>query len=241
MPAANRSTRPGKSGEKATSERGRTPILVVDDHPLIRQGLRELIKQEPDIEVCGEAASVAEALQRLKEVKPGLVIIDLSLGHGHGLELIKQIRARYPAVRMLVLTMHDPALYAERAMQAGASGFVNKQEPAQKVLDAIRRVLAGGVYLSDRFADRVLGRLVGGRAAAEHLAQSPLERLSDREVEVLALLGRGLTVKEIAAHLHLSTKTIDAHRDHLKKKLGLKSSSELLRYAVTVAIERPSS
>jgi DNA-binding NarL/FixJ family response regulator len=241
MPGANRSARPGKPGERATSERGRTPILVVDDHPLIRQGLRELIKQEPDIEVCGEAASVAEALQRLKEVKPALVIIDLSLGHGHGLELIKQIRARYPAVRMLVLTMHDAALYAERAMQAGASGFVNKQEPAQKVLDAIRRVLAGGVYLSDRFADRILGRLVGGRSAAEHLAQSPLERLSDREVEVLALLGRGMTVKEIAAHLHLSTKTIDAHRDHLKKKLGLKSSSELLRYAVTVAMERPSS
>jgi DNA-binding NarL/FixJ family response regulator len=208
---------------------------------LIRQGLRELIREEQDIEVCGEAASVAEALQCLKEVKPTLVIIDLSLGHGHGLELIKQIRARYPSVRMLVLTMHDAALYAERAMQAGASGFLNKQEPAQQVLDAIRRVLAGGVYLSDRFADRILGRLVGGRSAAEHLAQSPLERLSDREVEVLALLGRGMTVKEIAAHLHLSTKTIDAHRDHLKKKLGLKSSSELLRYAVTVAMERPSS
>ncbi|HEV8356306.1 MAG TPA: response regulator transcription factor [Gemmatimonadales bacterium] len=231
---------PGAPKPASRSKAGRRArILIVDDHPLIRRGLSELINRELDVEVCGEAATIAEALERVERLAPELALIDLQLEDGLGLELIKQIRARRPATRMLVLTMHDAALFAERAIQAGASGFLNKQEPAHEVLAAIRRVLEGGVYLPERFAGEALGRLLGRRSAVRHPMSPAAQRLSDREVEVMTLLGLGHTVKEIAVRLHLSAKTVDAHRDRLKRKLGLRSSTELLRYALALAMEPP--
>jgi DNA-binding NarL/FixJ family response regulator len=232
-PAASGAPKPANPPQAGRRAR----ILIVDDHPLIRRGLSELINRELDVEVCGEAATIAEALERVEQLGPELALIDLQLADGHGLELIKQIRARRPATRMLVLTMHDAALFAERALQAGASGFVNKQEPAHEVLAAIRRVLGGGVSLPERFAGEALGRLLGRRSAVLPPTSPGIQRLSDREVEIMSLLGLGHTVKEIAARLHLSAKTVDAHRDRLKRKLGLRSSTELLRYALALAME----
>jgi DNA-binding NarL/FixJ family response regulator len=226
----------------ADATQGRARVLIVDDHAVLRAGLRELINHEGDLETCGEAADVAGALSQIEEVRPDLVVVDLSLHEGHGMELIKQVRARFPAVSMLVLTMHDERLYAERALRAGARGYIHKEEPAENVIHAIRRVLAGGVYLSGRSADRVLANLVGpgatGKAGGE-AAGPAVNTLSDREMQVLELLGQGRTTRDIARQLRLSPKTVEAHREHLKKKLGLESATELLRYAVTLAIERP--
>ena len=208
----------------------------MDDHALVRKGLRELIEVEPGLEVCGEAADVPEALGLVESAQPGLMVVDLSLREGHGLELIKQVKARHPEILVLVLTMHDERLYAERALATGASGFLNKQEPAERVLQAIRRILSGGVYLSQAGADQVLGRIVGKPAPGEG-TRAP--RLSDRELEVLEMLGRGLSTADIAGQLHLSPKTVEAHRENLKKKLGLRNATELLRYAIAATLEQP--
>ncbi len=214
----------------------RTSVLIVDDHVLVRKGLRELIELEPDLSVVGEAGEVSEALDLVESTRPGLMVVDLSLKEGHGLELIKQVKARHPGILVLVLTMHDERLYAERALATGASGFLNKQEPVERVIQAIRRILAGGVYLSPSGADQVLSRFVGKGTAAEG-AGPP--RLSDRELEVLEMLGRGLSTSDIADQLHLSPKTVEAHRENLKKKLGLRNATELLRYAISAALEQP--
>jgi DNA-binding NarL/FixJ family response regulator len=210
-------------------------VLIVDDHALVRKGLRELIELEPGLEVCGEAGDVPEALDLVESARPGLMAVDLSLREGHGLELIKQVKARHPDIRVLVLTMHDERLYAERALATGASGFLNKQEPAERVLQAIRRILAGGVYLSQTGADQVLGRFVGKSATGEG---APAPRLSDRELEVLEMLGQGISTADIAKQLHLSPKTVEAHRENLKRKLGLRTATELLRYAIAASLEQ---
>jgi DNA-binding NarL/FixJ family response regulator len=204
-------------------------VLIVDDHALVRRGLAELIDQQADLEVCGEAEDISEALDIIEREQPDFAVVDISLKDGSGLELIKQVKARYPDVRMLALSMHDEKLFAERALRAGAEGYLNKQEPAEKVIEAIRAVLDGRVYLSDEMADRVLHRLVD---KDESVGESLVDTLSDRELEVLELIGRGLTTRQIANELHLSRKTIDTYRDHLKSKLQLKTANELVRYAV---------
>lgn len=206
-----------------------TRVLLVDDHALVREGLARLIEEEPDLEVSGDAADVSAALKLLETEEPDVMVIDISLGAQSGLELIKQVNARYPSIHILALSMHDEKLFAERALRAGAEGYVNKEESPEKVIDAIREVLAGRIYLSDEMSDRILRRLVD---RDQSLEQSPIETLSDRELEVLELIGRGLTTRQIAQELHLSRKTVDTYRDHLKSKLQIKTANELVRYAV---------
>jgi DNA-binding NarL/FixJ family response regulator len=213
---------------------GKTRIVLVDDHPVVRQGLARLINDEPDLCVCAEADSAAAALDVVDLQKPDLVLVDISMGGTDGIELIKDLRVRVPGLPALVLSMHDESLYAERVLRAGAKGYVMKQEAPEKVMTAIRRVLAGEVYVSEKIAGRLLKAMSGTKGPA---SESPLDRLSDRELQVFRLIGSGLSVREIADKLFLSVKTIETHREHIKEKLNLKSSSELLRYAVQYGID----
>ena len=211
-------------------------VLLVDDHPIVREGLAARMELEGDMSVCGLAESASQAMDLINETSPDIVITDLSLSGKPGLELIKDIRAARPSLPILVLSIHDEELWAERVLRAGAQGYVMKAQATEKVMDAIRRVLAGGVWLSERMNSAVLGRLAQGQTK---VSDTPLVVLSDRELEVFQMIGQGLSVKEIAAHLYLSAKTVEVHREHIKEKLGLKSSAELLRYAVTYALGGP--
>lgn len=208
-------------------------ILVVDDHPIVRRGLRELVADEPDLAICGEAEDVAQALQQVEETRPDVVIVDLTLKDGHGLELIQQIKARNRHIKMLVSSMHDESLFAERALRAGAAGYISKQEPPEKILAAMRQVLRGEIYLSSWMSTRLLHRITSGEA----LNASPIESLSDRELEVFQMIGQGLSTKQIAKKLELSHKTIETHREKIKAKLNLKNSTELGRHATQWVLE----
>jgi DNA-binding NarL/FixJ family response regulator len=221
-----------KRGESVES---RSRILIVDDHPVVRRGLRMLIDDEPDLFVCGEAGDADEAIRALDAKKPDLVIVDLSLKESSGLELIKRIKSRNAAAKMLVSSMFDESLYAERVLNAGALGYVSKQEAMEKVIEAIRCVLSGRVYLSAAMSDRMLHRLARDHQAIE---RSPVETLSDRELEVFEMIGRGRTTAEIAGQLHLSVKTVETHREKVKAKLGLKTAAELYQHAVRWVLEQ---
>ena len=212
-------------------------IMIVDDHPIVRRGLADLINDEPDLQVVGEAASVAEAEQRLPEVAPDLALIDLSLGDGHGLELIKHVRSNNLGIQMLVVSMADEALYADRVLRAGASGYLRKDQATDHIVEAIHQVLGGRVYLSDTATTRVLNRVAGGSSArpagGDALpAPSPIATLSDRELEVFEMLGDGMGSREIAERLHLSVKTVETYREKIKGKLDLKNGNELTRHAI---------
>jgi DNA-binding NarL/FixJ family response regulator len=206
-----------------------TNIMIVDDHPLVRSGFRQLIESETDLNVCCEAATMSEALQLIKHCTPDLVIIDLSLPDGNGLELIKRMRAMQTNTLILVSSMHDEDMFAERALRAGAKGYINKQEAGEQVIVAARQVLDGKVYLSSHMAARLLLEQDGNPRAP---MLSPVEHLSNRELEVFDLIGHGKTTGEIADKLHLSVKTIETHRANIKIKLGLSSAGELTRSAV---------
>jgi len=210
-------------------------VLIVDDHPIVREGLALLISSQPDLEVCGAAEDVATAGQLVDELKPDLAIVDLSLKGGSGLELIKRIKANHFSVRILVSSIHNESVYAERVLRAGAMGYVNKQEATRAILGALRRILDGGVYLSERMADRLLCRTVGG--GGEPIVSSPVESLSDRELEVFELIGQGLSTNEIAARLHLSRKTVETYRDRIRVKLNLSTGFQLARYALRWVLE----
>jgi DNA-binding NarL/FixJ family response regulator len=209
-------------------------ILIVDDHPLVREGLASRITRQPDMEICGEAADVNEALALVKTTNPDLVIVDLSLRLSHGTDLIKQVKARGEGTKMLVSSMYDESLYAERVLRAGAMGYINKQEMPEKVIEAIRQVLAGKVYLSPSMTDRLLSRAIGKTGEIE---RSPIEKLSNRELEIFRLIGRGLTTRQIAKDLHLSVKTVETHRENIKSKLSVSNSAELSRQAVQWVLE----
>lgn len=211
-----------------------TRILIVDDHPTVREGLTVRISSQDDMEVCGEAADEEQALSKTIELRPDVAIVDISLPKGHGIDLIKQIRARCGEVKMIVHSMYEESLYAERSLQAGALGYVNKREAAETLLDAIRKVASGEVYLSPEMTRRLLHRTVGGGV---EVGASPIEGLSDRELEVFEQIGRGLTTSAIANRLHLSVHTIDTHREKIKRKLDLKSGTELSQRAVQWVIE----
>jgi DNA-binding NarL/FixJ family response regulator len=207
----------------------KTKILLIDDHPLVREGLLNLIGQQSDLEVCGEAGSEADALELIKTVQPDVAIVDISLENGSGIELVKNIKALHPAVKPLVLSMHDESLYAERALRAGARGYIMKREAAKKIIQGIRSVLAGQLYVSDRIRTMLNERYLEGRTAA---GISPLEHLSDRELEVFQLLGLGYNTRQIAEHLHVGFKTVQAYCARIKEKLHLANINELLREAV---------
>jgi DNA-binding NarL/FixJ family response regulator len=204
-------------------------ILIVDDHPIVRQGLVQMLGHEPDMEACGGAESAAEALKAIAAAPPDAAIVDLSLKDSSGLELLKDIRVRYPRLPVLVLSVYDESMYAERALRAGAKGYMMKEEAAEKVVTAIRRILAGQIYLSEAMASRLLHVLVDGRPDA---GLSPAERLSDRELEVFQLIGQGFGNTEIARRLHLSPRTVETYRGHIKEKLNLSGATELLQHAI---------
>ena len=204
-------------------------VLIVDDHPMVRQGLSQLIDQEDDLKVCGEAADVREARAALQQTRPNVVILDLSLPASNGLDLIKDIRSDYGQLPILVFSMHDEDIYAERLLSAGANGYIMKEATADQLLAALRRVLAGELYVSEDVKTRMMKRfVVGGRKQAEDRT----ERLSNRELEILGILGQGKTTRQVAESLNLSVKTVDSHRQRIKKKLGLQTSTQLTQFAI---------
>ena len=204
-------------------------LLLVDDHPLVRFGLSRLIDDEPDLEICGETGMISEALELARMMLPDLAIIDLSLADGNGLDLVKRLRAHYEDIRILVCSMHDESLFAQRSITAGARGYINKQEATTHIIDAIRHVLGDKVWLSRQMTERLLQGMVDGET---ELKVASIDNLSDRELEVFGLIGRGKGPSQIAEYLHLSVKTIETHREKIKKKLNLKSGSELSRWAI---------
>lgn len=204
-------------------------IFIVDDHPLVRQGLAQVINAEADMNVCGEAEDAPKALHLVNAKDPDLVIVDISLRGNNGLELIKNIKALKHNLPILVFSMHDETVYAQRALRAGARAYVMKQESADKIVTAIRRIMSGDIYVSNRVADQVLHQLVNGSGDP---GGSPVDRLSDRELEVIQLIGRGLSTREIASSLNLSVKTIESHRAHIKEKLNLRNATELVQFSV---------
>jgi DNA-binding NarL/FixJ family response regulator len=207
----------------------KSAIFLVDDHPIVRQGLALLINREADLAVCGDAEEAGSALQRIEELKPDLVVVDISLNGPDGLDLLKNIRARHPNLPVLILSMLDESLYAERALRDGASGYIMKQEATERVLVAIRRILNGEIYVSDRMASRMLHRFVGGNAEGP---RSPIAALTDRELEVFRLIGEGHGTRQIAEQLHLSVKTVESYQAHIKDKLSLKNARELVQRAI---------
>lgn len=211
-----------------------TRILIVDDHPLVRQGIIGLISTQPDFEVCGEANGIAEALELVEATRPEVVIIDLTLKDGNGIELIKILKEQHGDIKMLVISMHDETLFAERALRAGAVGYVSKHEAIRTVVQAVRTVLGGRLYLSPNMTERMVHLAVGARADG---TGSPLERLTDREIEIFEMIGRGLASREIAQQLNLSPKTVETHREHVKEKLDLKNAAELTKHAVQWVLE----
>ena len=218
----------------ANESRRKVKILIVDDHPIVREGLAARLACQPDLIVCGEAEDVADALELVKTTQPDLMIVDLSLKSGQGLDLIKKVKARFENTKMLVSSMYDESLYAERALHAGALGYINKQEISDKIVDAIRQVMDGKIYLSLPMTERLLQRAIGG---SPQTVQSPMETLSDRELEVFKMIGAGKITRHIAGELHISVKTVETHRENIKTKLDLANSTELSRAAVQWVIE----
>jgi DNA-binding NarL/FixJ family response regulator len=206
---------------------GKYNILIVDDHPIVRKGLRDLIEQEPDLKVGGEAACVSEALQQVEATHPDMAIIDISLAGENGIELIEQIKAGYPEIQMLVSSVHDEKVFAGRVLRAGAMGYISKRESIRKIIDAIRQVLRGDIYLSPHMTNTLLHRAVVG----ESLNHEPVETLSNRELEVFELIGEGLETNQIARKLKVSHKTIESHRKNIMRKLNLPNSTQLNRHA----------
>ena len=204
-------------------------VFIVDDHPLVREGLTNLINGQDDLIVCGEGKNSAQSLDGIMKARPDVAVIDISLENESGLELVKQLGTQFPQVALIVLSMHDEALYAERVLRAGARGYVMKHETSKSVLVSIRRVLSGGVYVSERIVNR-MARRVG--SAREPVTSSPVERLSDRELEIFRLLGQGRTTSQIAEDLNLSLKTVQAYCSRAKEKFGVASLTELLRAAI---------
>jgi DNA-binding NarL/FixJ family response regulator len=213
----------------------RARLLLVDDHPIVRQGLALMLGNEQDLEVCGQAKDVPEALELVAKLSPDLIVADLSMSGLSGLDLVKDIKAKYGAMPVLVLSMHDETVQAERALRAGARGYVMKQEATGTIITAVRQVLAGHIYLSDRMSSKLLGKLAGNGTIG---TASPIERLSDREFQVFTLIGQGIGPRAIAEKLGLSVKTVEAHRENIKAKLGLGSGNELIRYAMQYLMDQ---
>jgi DNA-binding NarL/FixJ family response regulator len=220
-------SRPTKSGER------KWRILIVDDHPIVRRGLADVLSREPDMEGSGGAVNVSEALKALQESSPDLVVVDITLEDSSGLELIAEIKNRWSDVKTVVWSMFDEKIFAQRAIRAGAMGYVNKKEPIERLVAAIRQVLGGNFCLSPGMTNWLIRRAAG----ATPLEEDPMGRLSNRELEVFAMLGQGMTTREIARKLGISPKTVETHRENIKTKLDLKNSCELSRRAVLWALE----
>jgi DNA-binding NarL/FixJ family response regulator len=207
----------------------KSKILLVDDHPLVREWLANLINEQRDLHVCGEASNAPQAFEMIGVEKPDIVIVDISLEDGSGIELIKSVKANHLGVAMIVLSMHDESLYAERALRAGARGYIMKREATKKILQAIRSVLEGKLYISDKISDAMAEKFVEGRPVA---LGSPTEQLSDRELEIFQLLGHGRNTRQIADHLHIGFKTVQTYCARIKEKLELDNATQLLHEAI---------
>ena len=207
----------------------KTRVYVADDHAMVRRGLAAMIALETDMELCGEAEDCATATSEIGKLVPDVVIVDISLRGNSGIELIKNIKALDPKIHMVVLSVHDESVYALRVLKAGAKGYVMKQDIASRVIDAIRKVRKGQMYVSERVASQMLNRLVKGQ---EEEGDSPVAGLSDRELEVATLIGSGLATREIAARLHVSVKTVETHRAHIKTKANLNTATQLVQFCV---------
>ncbi len=207
-------------------------VFLIDDHPIVRQGLALFIDREPDLMVCGEADGATSALQAIRDTMPDFIVLDISLDGPDGLELLKVLRAEHPNLPVLILSMHDETAYAERALRAGANGYIMKQEATEKVLTAIRHILRGDVYLSDHLTKRMLQQFVHGSVSA----RDPLAKLSDRELEVYRLIGAGHGTRQIADELHVSTKTVESYQAHIKEKLSLRNARELVQHAIESSV-----
>jgi len=230
-PASKKTVAPRKATESTGGHDSpsRKRLLLVDDHPMMRAGLAQLINKQPDVEVCCEAGNPAEALQGIPGCRPDLLVTDITMPGRSGVEFIKDVLALHPALPILVVSMHDELIYAERVLRAGARGYVMKEAGGEKLLAAIRQVLGGQVYVSERMSASLLDSLTGRRPRG---STSPIEKLSDREFEVFQLIGQGRSTRDIAKQLHLSPKTVDVHRGHIKEKLELKDATSLVRHAV---------
>jgi DNA-binding NarL/FixJ family response regulator len=218
-----------RTERQKAAETTKLRILLVDDHPMVRERLAAAIHEQPDLIVCGEAEDRFTALEMIENTAPHLAIVDLTLKQSHGLELIKDIRSRFPELAILVVSMHDELLHAERVIRAGARGYITKQEATDKIMVAIRRVLGGDVYMSEKMATRIAAGAVGSRKGVNTL---PVARLSDRELRVFELLGQGHNTRQIADDLHLDMRTIETYRARIKEKLDLKDANELLQHAI---------
>lgn len=211
----------------ADTKTSKYKVLIVDDHPIVRHGLRELIIRQPDLEVCGEAADSADALRQVEANRPDVAVVDISLDGDNGIELVEQMKALYPDVKALVSSIHDEKTFAGRALRAGALGYINKRESIRKVIDAVRQVLRGEIYLSPQMASQLLHRA----AVGQPLDHDPIETLSNRELEVFEMIGHGMNTQQIAGKLGLSPRTIETHRKKIKTKLNLQNSAQLSRAA----------
>jgi DNA-binding NarL/FixJ family response regulator len=219
----------GDKKGQGKANQGKKKILIVDDHPIVRRGLAELVNQEAGLVVSGQAEDAHQAMEAIRAQEPDMVIVDISLKETSGLELIKDIKTRHPGLPVLTLSMHDESLYAERALRAGARGYIMKQQATEELIMAIRKVLDGHVYVSDTVAAKMVRKLVG---RGPDVGASAIDRLSDRELEVFRLIGEGHGTRQIAEKLHLSVKTIETYRAHIKEKLNLADSAELLQHAI---------
>lgn len=212
----------------------KTRLLIVDDHPLVRERIGELIGQQPDLEVCAEAESARDAIKAVQTFAPDMAIVDITLKDSYGIELVKQLRELDPKLLMLVVSMHEESMYGERALRAGARGYLAKHEASKKIIDAIRKIMRGEIYVSDELNRVLLQKLAGAKSAQ---GESPIDILTDRELEIFQLLGQGIVVREIAERLFLSVKTVEAHRENIKQKLQFKTSNELLRFAIQYCMQ----
>jgi DNA-binding NarL/FixJ family response regulator len=211
-----------------------TKVLIVDDHPAVREGLVVRIASQADMEVCGQASDTAEAVKLLEAGRPDVVVVDIQLETGNGLDLVERIKARDESIGILVWSMYPDGIYAQRALHAGALGYINKRQATSRIVEAIRRVRDGKIFLCEETAEQLLGSAVG---RGKHLKASGVESLSDRELEVFRLIGQGLTTSQIAHHLHRSVNTVESHREKIKDKLTLKTAGELNRAAVQWMLE----
>jgi DNA-binding NarL/FixJ family response regulator len=218
-----------RSKSKPAATRAKRQVFIVDDHPMMREGLARLIDNEPELTVCGEAGCALDALSAVPAAGPDLVLVDITLPDKNGLELIKDLQSLVPGLPVLVISMHDETLYAERVLRAGGRGYIMKQEGGKQLLQAIRQVLNGQIYVSQKISAQILESFSGRRLENN---RSPIETLTDREFEIFQLIGQGLGTRQIAEQLHLSVKTIEVHRLHMKEKLGQTDAPSLVRYAV---------
>jgi DNA-binding NarL/FixJ family response regulator len=217
------------SGGMTTGKRRERRVLIVDDHPIVRQGLRRVMENEDDLTVCGEAETARDARIAIKELNPDVMIADISLKQGDGIELVRDVRAHYPSLPILVLSMHDETIYAERMLSAGANGYIMKQAASEQFLIALRRVLDGNIYVSEAVGNNMIQKFASGGA---YVSANPIDRLSNRELQILHMIGKGMSTRETALSLNLSIKTVESHRQRIKRKLNLNTGTQLVQYAV---------